>query len=229
MVLYSSLSYILVILSVGGFAVYAFIRSFQHRKVGGGTEEFITARGQVKMWRVAWSFYAGSIGAWVVVAPPQFAVVGGVLGMVMYSLASGIPIFLIALCGQSIQDKFPHVLSLGDYAGYRFGRATQIYVVLLSVFNMAIALLVEFTTIGALVSDFLGMPAIPVVVTIGVLTMLYTAAGGLYISIVTDQVQGIASVILALFLSCYVAFSFRDPLSRQLPPQLEPNYIGNQV
>lgn len=49
----------------------------------------------------------------------------------------------------------------------------------------------------------------PIIVTVGVLTLIYTAYGGLAVSIATDQVQGIASMLLALILTIYVAVTYR--------------------
>jgi hypothetical protein len=31
----------------------------------------VTARGTQSMWRIAWSFYAGAVGSWVIVTPSQ--------------------------------------------------------------------------------------------------------------------------------------------------------------
>lgn len=38
----------------------------------------------------------------------------------------------------SLQRKLPHVLSLTDFIGWRFGFASKTYVVLLILFNMSI-------------------------------------------------------------------------------------------
>eukprot|EP01025_Chloroclados_australasicus_P003530 TRINITY_DN1083_c1_g1_i7.p1 TRINITY_DN1083_c1_g1~~TRINITY_DN1083_c1_g1_i7.p1 ORF type:complete len:530 (-),score=37.94 TRINITY_DN1083_c1_g1_i7:2593-4182(-) len=222
----SYVSYVLALCCVTGFAVYAFIRSYQHNRKGASTEEFITARGQVSMWRVAWSFYAGAAGAWALVSPPQYAVIAGVIGLITYSISSGLPILLIALFGHHVQSKFPHVFSLSDYVGQRFGKVVQAYIVLLSCFNMVIALLAEFTTIGSLVADFVGLPPVPIILTVGLMTMFYTAAGGLYVSIITDQVQGIASIILVVFLIFYISITFRRSIPSDLPPELGATETG---
>lgn len=50
------------------------------------------------------------------------------------------------------------------------------------------AVLAEYTTIGILFKYFVGSVDYPIVIVVGVLTMFYTAYGGVYISIVTDQV-----------------------------------------
>jgi len=55
------------------FAAYAFWygRLLSKKAQNTDTEAFLTARGTQSIWRVGWSFYAGAVGAWVVVAPSQ--------------------------------------------------------------------------------------------------------------------------------------------------------------
>ena len=55
--------------------------------------------------------------------------------------------------------------------------------------NMGIAMTAEYTAVGDLFELVIGTDRVPIVVIIGVVSMLYTAYGGLYVSIVTDQWQ----------------------------------------
>ena len=50
-------------------------------------------------------------------------------------------------------------------------------------------MLAEYTVIGALFKDYVGSENYPMVIVVGILTMAYTAYGGLYVSILTDQIQ----------------------------------------
>lgn len=93
--------------------------------------------------------------------------------------------------------------------GWRFGPIAKTLVFLICMFNMCIALLAEFTTIGAIFSDFVGSVSYGIIILVGGLTLLYTAYGGLAVSIATDQAQGVASVILAALLVIYVAVTYR--------------------
>lgn len=142
-------------------------------------------------------------------SPRQYASFSGVVGMVVYAIASGIPILLIAVFGTRITRDMPHVFSLADFMGWRFGPVAKTTVVLVALFNMSIALLAEYTTIGTIFSDFVGSVSYAIIIVIGVLTLLYTAAGGLAVSIATDQVQGIASALLALVITVFVAVTYR--------------------
>jgi Na+/proline symporter len=139
----------------------------------------------------------------------QYATFAGIIGIVVYAVASGIPILLIAIFGNRITRDMPHVFSLSDFMGWRFGPVAKTVVVLVALFNMSIALLAEYTTIGTIFSDFVGSVSYAIIIVIGVLTLLYTAAGGLAVSIATDQVQGIASAILAVMVTIYVAVTYR--------------------
>ncbi len=54
---------------------------------------------------------------------------------------------------------------------------------------MGIAMTAEYTAVGDLFELVIGTNRVPIVVIIGVVSMLYTAYGGLYVSIITDQWQ----------------------------------------
>lgn len=72
---------------------------------------------------------------------------------------------------------------------WRFGRVSQVIVIIISLLNMCIALLAEYSAMGSLFSDYVGSSQLPIIIYMGVLTMAYTAYGGLRVSILTDRVQ----------------------------------------
>lgn len=57
--------------------------------------------------------------------------------------------------------------------------------------------------------DFVGSVSYPIIITVGILTMAYTAYGGLFISIITDQVQALVVIIFIAILTIFVAVTFR--------------------
>jgi solute:Na+ symporter, SSS family len=183
-------------------------------------DSFITARNSVGVVRVAWSFYAGALGSWVITGPANFASYAGIIGLSMYALASGIPIIVIAFFGKIVQDKVPNASSAADFVNWRFGPLAQLYVVILLMFNMSMALLSEYTTISSLFRDFIGTNDIPIILAISVLTLAYTIYGGLSISIITDQFQGFASVVFAVAISVYIGINFKAPLPTPLTSAL---------
>lgn len=79
---------------------------------------------------------------------------------------------------------------------------------------------------GSLFADYIGSEAWIIVLMLGVLSLSYTAVGGLVISIVTDQIQGIASVLLFSICIVYVAATFRYPLPQPPPCDEDPFCIS---
>jgi len=222
------------VIAVIGFAVYSVLFTLyeRRRRAADGskdatrtTESFVTARKTANLSQVAWSFYATSVGAWVIVTPASYSVFAGYVGMIMYALATGIPVVAIAFMGIRLQKLFPNCSSLADFCQYRYGWGTQMLVFFLTMFNMSIVIIAEFTTIGSLFKDFVGTIEWPFIVLVAVLTLGYTAFGGLHISIITDRVQAIFCVILVGVLIIYMAVTFRYDLG-PLPENLGPNYYG---
>lgn len=87
---------------------------------------------------------------------PQFAEFSGIVGIIVYAITAGLPVLLIALCGGRITRELPHVLSLSDFVGWRFGPIAKSMVFLITAFIQCLFLLAEFTTIGTIFADFVG-------------------------------------------------------------------------
>ncbi|GAX81943.1 hypothetical protein CEUSTIGMA_g9371.t1 [Chlamydomonas eustigma] len=208
------------VVSLGVYAMLRYTMWMMKRKRDESVEEFCTAKGSQGKWRIAYSFFASSVGAWCISAPASFAVYNGILGIAMYALGSGLPLMILAFCGARIVRRHPTVVSVGDFAGKRFGPTFKTIVMLITLFNMAIAMTAEYTTVGSLFSDFVGSTSWPAILTVGAVTMIYTMYGGLSISIITDQVQAIITLLFIAILTIYVAVTFRAPLPHPLPNDL---------
>lgn len=225
---YLALTYGLTIPLVVGMAVYAMILGYMKRKTNHNNELFITARKQAGPFLIGWSFYAAAVGAWVIASPASYAAYGGMLGLVMYSLASGLPFIMIAFAGAKIQTKMPGVLSFTDYMGWRFGFVAKALAFAIVLFNMSIALLAEYVTIGSIFQSFVGSVPYSMILVTGLLTTVYTSWGGLIVSLYTDQVQGAASVLLFVVLAIYLAATFRPNLPQPMPCDPSPMpYVAN--
>ncbi len=108
---YIALSYALVILVLVLVALYALayptVIAPRFFKADAGAlndfESFITARSTQSRWRIAFSFYAGSVGAWAITTPANYASFAGWVGMVAYAVACGLPIIVLAFYGHKVR------------------------------------------------------------------------------------------------------------------------------
>jgi Na+/proline symporter len=207
------------------FGAWALFKYVQFTKTKQGmemdTEFFLTARGTQPWPRIAWGLFATSVGSGVIFGPASYVLSGGgVVGMVCYSFFAGFPLIVVAYMGKRIKSRFPKPMSIASFAEYRFGKAMQIYVTANVLFNLGIALAVEYTAIGGLFKTYLNTPEWVPILTVGLVTMAYTIAGGLFISILTDQVQSIFIITMISVVGVYLSVNFRHSQLGELPPQL---------
>jgi hypothetical protein len=102
----------------------------------------------------------------------------------------------------------------------------EVYVTLNVFLNLGIALAVEYTSIGSLFQNYLSTASWIPILVVGLVTMAYTIAGGLYVSILTDQIQSIFILSLIGIVGVYLAATFRPGQLPPLPPQLGITEMG---
>ena len=151
--------------------------------------------------------------------PAAYSAYAGLLGLTAYAVSCGAPIVVVAYAGGAAQALHPSASSLPEFLSWRFrsegtpraGRLIAALVALLNLFNMSVALLAEYVSLGTLFRVFVGVGDLAVVPVLGMalLTMAYTATGGLYVSILTDRVQAVVTVALVVALSVALAVEFR--------------------
>ncbi|KAI9182844.1 hypothetical protein H9P43_003754 [Blastocladiella emersonii ATCC 22665] len=181
------------------------------------TEQFITARGTQPWARIGYSFFAGALGAWAIATPANMAATAGYIGLVSYAVSTGIPTVLVAFAGERMQRLLPRPLSLSDFVLWRYGRVAQVFVAAICILSMALFIVSEYSTIGSVFETFVKSSQYPIIVLVALVTAAYTAYGGLLISIVTDQLQGIFALALTALLVVFVAVTFPQ-LEGGLPP-----------
>jgi Na+/proline symporter len=142
------------------------------------------------------------MGIWILFGPSEVGYYGGFWDVIGYAISASTPFLLLAYVGPKIRDKLPGGVTLADYVRMRIGRPMQIYVGVISVIYMFTFLFAEFTAIGKAMSVLSNMnPLIPMI-AVGVVTVGYTAYGGLPASLRTDRIQAwvVLWLVIALLL-----------------------------
>ena len=167
-----------------------------------GTDEYLSARGTQNWLRIGLSLFASGMGIWILFGPSENGYYGGFWDVVGYAVSASTPFILLAYVGPMIRDKLPDGVTLADYVRMRIGRPMQIYVGVISVIYMFTFLFAEFTAIGKAMKVLSDMnPLIPMI-AVGVVTVGYTAYGGLPASLRTDRIQAwvVLWLVIALLL-----------------------------
>ena len=221
---FAIVSLTLVIVAVVGYAIFAVIMALRVKNVS--IDDFITARRSQGKWTIALAMFSSQMGASTTLGPAQYASFAGIIGVVFYALAMAIPILMIGYLGDVVLNKYTKVDSLNDFVHKRFGGVAKVFTTLIVLLNISIALIAEYTSIGAIFSSVVGVsPIIPILI-VGIVTMGYTAIGGLKISLITDRYQAILALTLLSVVVVYAMAAFRPDLSQPLPENLGPNQSG---
>ncbi len=175
-------------------------------------DRYLTARGSQQAPGLAISFFASGLGAWVLFAPPEVGTFAGLLGVVGYGVAAGLPFVAFAFLGPRIRSRLPAGVTLTDYVRMRFGRTTQAYVALISVFYMFMFVTAELTAVGGVLSLLGDVDRWVSVVAVAGATAGYTAYGGLPASLRTDRWQGWIVVALVAVGISAILIHESDPL-----------------
>lgn len=215
-----------VILIFGLVAMYyGYQENKQNSQSNKTLDHFLAAHKTQPLSRIIYSFMSTSLGAWVVFTPASYSLSAGYLGLLSYSLSSGITILIPGYFGPYIRE-YSDSLSLNDFINKRFGKIAQYFVTLLCLYNMMIGMIAEYTAIGDLYEKIVGGNRIMIVILIGVITSIYTAYGGLSVSIKTDRLQGVFVIILNIIFAIYMMATFRLDSSIPLSKNLDANYLG---
>ena len=181
---------LLLVVSVG-FLVLGLRASAQ------GLEQYLTARGTLGTWTVAWTVFASGMGGWILLSPAESATWGGVPALIGYGLGAAAPVLAFVPLGRRIRELMPEGHSLTEFVYHRYGAPMYSLVLVIMLFYMGIYLTAELTGLALAVRLVSGLPLWASAAVVLGTTLAYTAYGGLPASVRTDVLQ--TWLILPLF------------------------------
>ena len=184
----------LVVLAVtlAGFAVVG----FRARGDDEGLDDYLTARNSQSGLSLGLSLAASGLGAWILFSPAEVGAFVGADAAVGYGIASATPLILFGILGPRVRRLLPDGVSFMGFMKRRFGRTVHAAVTAVAIGYMATYLVAELTAIGSVGGLLAGMAPEVTIAAVVVVTLAYTAYGGLRASIITDRWQ--AWLVLAL-------------------------------
>lgn len=193
-------------------------------------EGFLIARDSAGGMLAMATLVASVIGAWVLLGPAETGTWAGITGIIGYSVGQAAPLFAFVYIGPRMRRIMPEGHSLTEFVWHRYGSAMHLFVLAIIVFYMFIFLSAELTGISKAFNLLSGLDLGMTAVIVGILTVAYTAYGGIRASIFTDGIQFIVilPLILVVFIVAVVALNgFGEaltPIRENHPDLLSVNY-----
>ncbi|MQF69514.1 Na+/proline symporter [SAR202 cluster bacterium AD-804-J14_MRT_500m] len=178
-------------------------------------EGFLIARNSVNGPLAMATLVASVIGAWVLLGPAETGTWAGITGIIGYSVGQAAPLLAFVYIGPRMRRLMPEGHSLTEFVWHRYGSTMHLFVLIIIVFYMFIFLSAELTGISKAFNLLSGMHLGMTAVIVGILTVAYTAYGGIRASIFTDGIQFvlILPLIIVVFIIAVVALGFGEALT----------------
>jgi Na+/proline symporter len=167
-------------------------------------EGFLVSRNWAGGWIATATLVASVMGAWILFSPGETATWAGIVGLIGYGVGQAAPLFAFVVIGSRMRRLMPSGHSLTEFTWHRYGPIAYSLSVAIVVFYMFVFLAAELTGIALAVNLIGGTSLVVSAIIVGVLTVLYTAYGGIRASMFTDTIQFaliiplLAAVLLAL-------------------------------
>ena len=213
-------------------------------------EDYMVSRNQVGGPMALATVTASALGAWILFSPPEAgSAFGGLTAILGYCVGSAAAVLTFVFVGPRLRQIMPWGHSLNEYVRYRFGavplglacagnqassqigRAMYWLTVVVMLLYMFVYLAAELTAIAQVLQLVADVPLLVTSLVVITAVFLYTAYGGLKVTIITDALQ--FALIVPLLLICFgttvwllggwgAAFS---PVADKLPELLSLNNI----
>ncbi|KJZ79318.1 hypothetical protein HIM_01469 [Hirsutella minnesotensis 3608] len=167
---------------------------------GQNKSEFLSGNGTKSAFPLALNFIASALGAGILFSYPELATLAGVQGVVIYALASSLPMLAFGALGPIIRRKCPEGFVLTEWTRQRYGNVTMLYLSFMTLLTLFLYMVAELSALGQVVGALTGLDKLPVIIVECVVTTIYTSLGGFKISFFTDAIQG-GMVICLVFIA----------------------------
>jgi len=196
-------------------------------------EDYTVSRNQIGGPMALATITASALGAWILFSPVEAAsAFGGITAVLGYCIGSAAAVFVFVFVGPRLRQIMPWGHSLNEYVRHRFGRAMYWLTLGVMLLYMFVYLAAELTAIAQTLQLVADVPLLTTSLIVITGVFVYTAYGGLKVSILTDAFQFL--LIVPLLLICFVATVFTmgglgsafEPVASNLPELLSLNNIG---
>lgn len=175
--------------------------AYSRRIADRSLEDYIVARNSQGPIATVLTVLASSLGAWILLSPPESATWGGLSAIIGYALGSMSPAIALMLLGQRMRELMPSGHTLTEFLIARYGRPMHLLTLVIMVFYIFIAMTAEITALSMLMTLLAPVPMWLTAVIVMGSVLLYTTYGGLRASIFTDKIQILLIVPMVIALA----------------------------
>ncbi|KAF1841347.1 uncharacterized protein K460DRAFT_369380 [Cucurbitaria berberidis CBS 394.84] len=120
-----------------------------------------------------------ALGSGILLTYPQIATIAGVQGLLVYALASSLPLLIFGALGPIIRRKCPEGFVLTEWTRQRYGVVGGLLLSACTLISMFLYMVSEISAMRQIVNLLTGLNGLPVVIVQCAVTTIYTCKGAL--------------------------------------------------
>ena len=180
---------IAIIITLVTAAVFLLLGIWYVRGKSISIEDYIVSRNTAGTGLAIATLVASGLGAWILFSPAETGTWAGIAGLIGYGIGSAAPLVAYVLLGPRMRQLMPQGHSVTEYVRHRFGLPLYYFALFVVIFYMLVFLTAELTGMAQAGQLIGGVPLLVTSIIIGLLTVIYTAYGGMRASLLTDRIQ----------------------------------------
>lgn len=138
------------------------------------------------------------MGCGILTTYTEIANVAGIQGLLVYTLAGAVPIYMFSFMGPLIRRRCPEGFVLTEWCYQRYGPLAALYLGAFTVLTLFLFMVGELTAVGSAINALTGLDATAAVVVEAIVTTIYTSYGGFKVSFITDTFQAIFVIVVMI-------------------------------
>jgi Na+/proline symporter len=124
----------------------------------------------------SWHRYSShsALGSGILFTYPEIATIAGVQGLLVYALASALPLLVFGALGPIIRRKCPEGFVLTEWTRQRYGVVAGMFLSVCTLITMFLYMVAELSALQQIVNILTGLNGLPVVIVECAVTTIYT-------------------------------------------------------
>ncbi|KAI9835668.1 MAG: hypothetical protein M1838_005229 [Thelocarpon superellum] len=210
----SQASNAIIYLTYGAFLVTGLYIAWRLRHQS--KAQFLSSNGTQKALPLALNFIASdeALGSGILFTYPEISTIAGVQGLVVYCVASALPLMVFGYLGPIIRRKTPEGFVLTEWTRQRYGLVAAWFLSALTLITIFLYMVAELSALQQIINALTGLNGLPVVIVECAVTTIYTSMGGFRVSFVTDNIQG--AMVVGLIILGVISVGATTHIDRSL-------------
>ncbi|CEJ91380.1 Putative Urea transport protein [[Torrubiella] hemipterigena] len=157
------------------------------------------------------------LGSGILFTYPEISTICGVQGLIVYALASALPLLVFGWVTPIIRKQCPDGFVLTEWTRHRYGTPAMLFLSFMTLVTLFLYMVAELSAIGQVVTTLTGLDGLPIIIVQCIITTIYTSLGGFKISFLTDVIQG--GMVVGLIVIATITIGVKTEINRDLIDQ----------